>query len=517
MRIGLLVSAPHVPGYALDLEAQLAALRAPRSTSEVMLVGAAVSEAERRPASLTILLELERVLNGRARRWLADVVPTPAGVSPGTAADTAGLPELLIDLTSRRDGPRRMTDARVLTPLLDGHPIERGLWTALLDRRAPLISLHDSHGSETLPLALPAIEAPHRLLESAEAVLAHLLRTLTDAVTRIIAGGSLVAMPVSPPPEPHIGRTRVAPAFLLDRIARKARSAIAERLGRAPVWQTAWRKATTRTHPPSVFDTTRFQRLADDGQRYYADPFVFAHDGVTHLFVEELPYATGRGILSHMILQGDGQPVATPVPVLETAHHLSYPLVFAADGQIWMLPECAASGRLDLYRADPFPLRWTLHATLVDAPLHDATIFRHAGRWWITAGLALDGTSSWDTLVLYSAERLTGPWQAHPANPVLVDARSARPAGAIYEHGGALWRPAQDCTAGYGSALSLCRIDRLDDTGFAQSLVTTLRFGREGDCAGPHTLNLGGGIEVVDLFAPRTTPGAEADPSGAGP
>lgn len=513
MRIGLLVSAPHVPRYALDLEARLAAPRASSRGHDVRLMPTR-GDAARRPASLAVLLELERTLGGRARSWLADLVPSHIDLG---LVDAASPPELCIDLTSAtREAPPNEAAARVLTPLFDGLPLERGLWTALLDRRAPLISLHDSHSRETLPLALPAIEAPHRLLESAEAVLAHLLRTLTDAVARIIAGGSLVAMPVSPPAEPHIVRSRLAPAFLADRIARKARSAIAERLGRAPVWQTAWRKATTRTHPPGVIDVTRFRRLADDGQRYYADPFVFAHDGVTHLFVEELPYATGRGILSHMILQGDGQSVAPPVPILETAHHLSYPQVFAADGQIWMLPECAASGRLDLYRADPFPLRWTLHATLVDAPLHDATIVRHAGRWWITAGLALDGASSWDALVLYSAERLTGPWQAHPANPVLVDARSARPAGAVYGHGGELWRPAQDCTAGYGSALSLCRIDRLDDTGFAQSLVTTLRFGREGDCAGPHTLNFAGGIEVVDLFAPRTISGAVPGPSGAG-
>lgn len=511
MRIGLLVSISRLPRYALELEARLAASRAPARRHEVRFVVAHGCAATRRPPSLDILLQLERVLSGRTRRWLADVVPAPAGAA---LADAASPFELLVDLTS----PDVLTDAagiRVLTPLLDGLPLERGLWNALLDRRAPLISLYDSHSGGTWPVALPAIEAPHRLLESADAVLTHVLRATTAAIDRIAAGRSPAAMPVSPPPQGHRSRSRVAPAFLADRIARKARSAIVERLGRAPVWQTAWRTAADRTHPPGVLDATRFRRLADDGRRYYADPFVFAHDGVTHLFVEELPYATGRGILSHTIVR-DGAPVATPVPVLETAHHLSYPQVFAADGQLWMLPECAASGRLDLYRADVFPMRWTRHATLVDAALHDATIFRHANRWWITAGLALDGASSWDTLVLYSAERLEGPWRPHAANPVLTDARSARPAGAVYEHAGALWRPAQDCTAGYGSALSLCRIDRLDDTGFAQSLAMTLRFGREGECAGPHTLNFGGGIEVVDLFAPRATSAGEAAPSGAG-
>ncbi|MGH1560227.1 glucosamine inositolphosphorylceramide transferase family protein [Caulobacter segnis] len=38
--------------------------------------------------------------------------------------------------------------------------------------------------------------------------------------------------------------------------------------------------------------------------------------------------------------------------------HLSYPQVFEADGEIWMLPEAYRSGALTLYRAAAFPDVW---------------------------------------------------------------------------------------------------------------------------------------------------------------
>lgn len=505
MHIGLVVSATLIPRWVEALQQRI-----DRPSCKAGLVVRQPSSAMPSPraASLDMLLQLERTLAGNRRTWLADNLAGTAEAAALAHLASDAHPELLIDLSGQSRAAAIDQATRTLSPLFDLTEGEDGLWTALLAGRAPLISVHDSATGDVVPLALPAIEAPHRLLDSADAVLTHLVRAIGDAVARIVAGQPPATIATTPPPAiPISARTRARSplGFASSRIARKARSKLDERLGRAPVWQVAYRSTPERTPPVAPLDAASFQRLADDGQRYYADPFVFVHAGVTHLFVEELPYASGRGIISHTVLDRD-RATATPAPVLEEPHHLSYPQVFADGGHIWMLPEGAASGGLHLYRADPFPHRWVRHATLIDAPLHDATLFRHAGRWWITAGVVLGGASSWDTLALYSADRLEGPWHAHRGNPVLVDARAARPAGTPFEHGGALWRPAQDCTGGYGSALSMCRIDRLDEQGFAQTLAATLRFGAPDQHAGPHTLNFGGGYEVIDLYAPRPRP-----------
>ena len=308
-----------------------------------------------------------------------------------------------------------------------------------------------------------------------------------------------------PPLNRGPARTNGALAALTRRVEQKAAKHLDIVLKRAPVWQVAFRKTNARTLPGQPL-SPHYWRLPDDGQRYFADPFVVVHEGVHHVFVEEFPFATQRGVISHFTVGGDGK-ASPPRVVLKQPHHLSYPQVFRHEGKFWMLPEASASGRLDLYRAERFPDGWVKHATLIEAPLHDATFSQHEGRFWITAAIALGGPSGWDTLSIYSADRLEGPWHPHPANPVLVDARSARPAGQPFVHDGALWRPAQDCTRGYGGALSFNRVTRLDEVGFAQELASTLHFGRREAAAGPHTINYADGLEVIDLFTPPARKG----------
>ena len=129
----------------------------------------------------------------------------------------------------------------------------------------------------------------------------------------------------------------------------------------------------------------------------------------------------------------------------------------------------------------------------------DATPILHEGVWWIFASLNDDGGSSWDQLALYHAPDLLGPWTPHHANPVLIDAGAARPAGAMWHDGRTLMRVAQDCRDGYGRGLAICRVDRLDEDGFAQTVVARLGAPPGSAAFGAHTLNSGGWIEVIDL------------------
>ncbi len=233
---------------------------------------------------------------------------------------------------------------------------------------------------------------------------------------------------------------------------------------------------------------------------FIADPFVLLKNGERHVFVEELPNATGRGIISHFTISPAGIS-STPRPVLETPFHLSYPFVFEHGGEMWMLPESSAAGGLDLYRAEHFPDRWIKEARLIDGRIHDATLFSHEGRLWIAAGNETLQSATWDGLSLYSAESLHGPWEAHPQNPVLIDARAARPAGALWKAGGALYRPAQDCSEAYGGRLTLRRVTELTRDKFREETVGTISFGLERPILGPHTMSRAGNLEVIDFYA----------------
>jgi hypothetical protein len=100
----------------------------------------------------------------------------------------------------------------------------------------------------------------------------------------------------------------------------------------------------------------------------------------------------------------------------------------------------------------------------------DPTMLRYEGTYWLFAAVAVPGGSDWDELHVFFADELDGPWQPHPLNPVVADVRCARPAGRLFWDSGALIRPAQDCSVGYGRAIALQRVDVLTKTDTAKRL-----------------------------------------------
>jgi len=447
--------------------------------------------------------ELDRFLRAAARMGRGHSgrlsVQVPASALASHATPEAGDPDLILDIAG--DAPRSV-GVPVWRLSFDGHGREEGLLAALLRGRAPVVALmEDGH-----PIASgrPGTETAGNPLGAYDDALA---RTIT-----LVAGAIGGARPRLPPDEE---RPRPLPldlslTALASHVAR--RSATIARRGamrlthRTPHWRVGWRRLDgpdlidLRAHPG-----TGWHDLPDDGTRFYADPFPIEHGGRTVLFVEDYEHRRGKAVISALPFDRDG-PVGRPVPVLDEPYHLSYPFVLEREGAVWMIPESCAAGTVDLYRASAFPGGWVKEATLLSGlSASDATLVEHNGRWWMLAtvrerpfpGAAPDGSFS-DALHLWSAPDFRGPWRAHPANPVLIDAASARSAGRIVARGGALIRPVQDCRGHYGRALSLARIERLDEEGYRQRVETTLEAGPSWPGICLHTLNRAGGFEFID-------------------
>mgnify|MGYP006280126069 CR=1 FL=1 len=204
---------------------------------------------------------------------------------------------------------------------------------------------------------------------------------------------------------------------------------------------------------------------SDADADFVADPFLFRHDGRWHLFFELLNRATRRGEIA-LATSPDALTWTYERVVLAEPFHLSYPQVIAADGAIYMVPESQQAGAVRLYRATDFPTQWTPEATLLHEGLHDPTLFRHDGRWWMFA-------SVWHhTLRLFHADTITGPWHEHPQSPVVTDDPEwARPAGRVVLVDGVLTRFAQDCTGLYGASVRAARITTLTVDTYAETRV----------------------------------------------
>jgi len=180
---------------------------------------------------------------------------------------------------------------------------------------------------------------------------------------------------------------------------------------------------------PDAFNLRDFYVLTPSRDRFYADPFVTEREGRSYLFFEELIFAKRKGVISCIEFDERGF-LGSPSVVLEAKHHLSYPFLFEWERHTYMLPESHNSGRIELYRAVEFPIRWEYAGSLMDnVRAVDATIFQHQGRFWMFFGGAKKDGNTDCELFLYHANTPMGPWIAHPRNPVVSDISRARPAG----------------------------------------------------------------------------------------
>ena len=220
------------------------------------------------------------------------------------------------------------------------------------------------------------------------------------------------------------------------------------------------------------------------------------------LFFEDYDYATGKAHISYVTLGSNGP--SEPAVALARPYHLSYPLVFAHEGRILMIPETSGNRSIELYEATAFPGGWQLRSVLVpNVNASDATVFRRDGRWWMFAAVVEHDSSSWDTASVFWADAVEGPWHSHPMNPVKYDVFSSRPAGALIETGGRLFRPTQDCSNGYGSALTWCEVMELSETGFSERLIAHQSCPAGSGCSGPHSYSRNAAYEAVDFKRSR--------------
>jgi hypothetical protein len=234
--------------------------------------------------------------------------------------------------------------------------------------------------------------------------------------------------------------------------------------------------------------------------RFLADPFGLWRDGRLHVFVETYDYRVRIGAIEVLVYDGDLR-LLSRAPVLNEPWHLSYPLVFEAEGETWMLPEAHRSQALTLYRAVDFPTRWEpAHRIELDHVPVDATPLFHDGRWWLFYTSASSEPDKMSALHIAYADRLAGPWTPHPMNPVRVDVTSSRPGGTARVIDGEIVLPVQDCASTYGNAIRLLRFpvltpDRVEMSAGARIEAPTA-FAPYVE--GLHTLAAAGDVTLID-------------------
>ena len=212
---------------------------------------------------------------------------------------------------------------------------------------------------------------------------------------------------------------------------------------------------------------------------YYADPFLWTHEGRPWLFVEEFRYGENSGRLVAFPLDRDLSP-AGPAQALDLpGPHLSFPFVFRHGDELCLLPESSARHTVDLYACAEFPQRWKLRRRLLaDLDAADSVLLHHADRWWLFTSVRPHPAHSGRALAIFHTDDLDrGQLVPHPINAEqrhLFDPfSSGRCAGAfIRTSDGALLRPVHASARYYGEGLRLMSVTTLTPESFEESAFT---------------------------------------------
>jgi hypothetical protein len=262
-------------------------------------------------------------------------------------------------------------------------------------------------------------------------------------------------------------------------------------------WQVALRKVSSTMPWENAWSDYRWIK-APKGH-IFADPFLFEHHGRTWLFVEDFEFKRGKGVISCCELFDDGR-LGKWQMVLDHSYHLSFPFVFESGDTVYMLPETAAAGFVDLYRAVDFPLKWERDFTLWETPARDTVLHVEPDGTHYFFSTLKESDHAQGQLFLFTTEDLKSPWRVHPASPLSLDARYARNGGSLARINDRLYRISQDSVPTYGSRLHFHEVTSLSKTTYTETLVGTCEPDWANGFRGMHSYCRSSKWEVIDAL-----------------
>ena len=247
---------------------------------------------------------------------------------------------------------------------------------------------------------------------------------------------------------------------------------------------------------------TEFNVIENTLRYWCADPFVFSKDGKYYLFFEMFDRLKRKGLIGCREITDNR--IGDIQVVFECEHHLSYPLVYEEDGNIYMLPECEISGELFRLKCMHFPDVWVKDKVYIKERLADTTRFEQNDINYYLSEKVND-EKIFDRLDLFYEKN--GEFKECKNNPVKIDINSARCAGNLFEYNGRIIRPSQNCGEEYGKKLNFNNVVSISEENYSEELVKCVdvkdvHLNSDNIYSGIHTYNKLDKIEVIDLKIP---------------
>ena len=256
-----------------------------------------------------------------------------------------------------------------------------------------------------------------------------------------------------------------------------------------------WALGFVRGGMTSVMESDNFEvdwvKMPKD--RWLADPFVLeVTDGEILLLVEDYGYDIRKGGISLLRINRATMEVVSRKVLLERPTHLSFPAILRKDGHIYVYPENAQGGRLDMYEYDAAKEELVFVKTICDDVVWDSYITEAFG-----APLMFTAAKNDYQLDIYrwndKKERFVSYQRLASEQP------NSRLGGAVFEYKGQFYYPAQENSKTYGGALDIKQLRLEDGKVKVEGVVKHIESQNKRYPMGLHTLNEYKGVVVIDV------------------
>ena len=228
---------------------------------------------------------------------------------------------------------------------------------------------------------------------------------------------------------------------------------------------------------------------------FSADPFIFTDkNGNSNLLYENYDYRARKGKISTTIINDEKKKISVAI---EEDFHLAFPFILNHNNNIYCIPESFENNQIRLYKLDEATGNFQFIKPLIEnTAAVDSILFKHENLWWLFF-TRKDLPSV--NLYAYFSKEFDGNFEEHKNNPIKIDIRSSRPAGAPFYFNGKLCRPVQDCAKTYGDKIHINKIEKLSPQEFSEKTIETITpIENSKFYKGIHTINSDGKYTVID-------------------
>ena len=262
---------------------------------------------------------------------------------------------------------------------------------------------------------------------------------------------------------------------------------------------TIWGLAIRRSNGKYLYDGnfSEFTYIKNSFRYWRADPFLFEHNGETYIFAELFDRLKAKGKIGVAKIK-NGKCGKFKI-CLDLPWHLSYPCVYKQNSEIYMVPECARSGKITVYKSKSFPYEWEESYVLYEGVGVDTTPVQIEGHpfGFFTTLKTKDNNKN---NCLYYIDN-----DSKQAKLLIDNDFTVRSAGHIFSEGSKTLRPSQDCENTYGGGLFFKMIESLSVDDFKEKNyrrinVSDIKTDNSSiSFNGIHTYNKTNTYEIIDL------------------